>query len=74
MDVPYLDSIHHEQFYLSLNILKPTKFEQLVAIENFNPQEGTFYLSNFNQYIWNDGKIRFALRGLFIGETSIGTV
>lgn len=70
MDVPYLDNIFDVQFYLSLNILKPTKFEQLVTIENFNPQEGTFYLSNFDQYIWNDGKIRFALRGLFIGDTS----
>ena len=57
---------------ISLSILKPTnptKFEELVTIENLNLQEGTFYLANFSQYIWTDGKSRFALRGLIYGNT-----
>ncbi|MFX1280804.1 MAG: hypothetical protein ACFFA3_15620 [Promethearchaeota archaeon] len=59
------------QCYISLMILTPdpTENEELITIENFNPQKGTYYLANFKKYIWDDGKVRFALACLLLGTT-----
>jgi len=57
------------QSYISISIVKPTVIEELITIEDLNLQEGTFYLANFKEYIWDDGKIRFTLSGYISGST-----
>lgn len=69
IDFPYVDSVNIETYIISLYILKPTGANELIIIENSNPQQGSFYLANFSKYIWDDGKVRFMLRGAVAGNS-----
>ena len=54
----------------------PLTINELINIYDLDSQEGRFYLSNFDQYIWPDGKIKFALTGTATGVPifSIGSI
>ncbi|MFX1411305.1 MAG: esterase/lipase family protein, partial [Promethearchaeota archaeon] len=50
----------------------PEDFEVIfyhVSLTDLSTQEGQLYLPNFDQYIWNDGKVRFVLGAAIIGSS-----
>ncbi|GAH62939.1 unnamed protein product, partial [marine sediment metagenome] len=70
--IVHSDLINIKSIYYALYIYTETDIEEIsyqITIDPLtNSQEGTFYLPNFDQYICEDGKLRFVLVAYIGGE------
>ncbi|MBY8992469.1 MAG: hypothetical protein KGD58_17110 [Candidatus Lokiarchaeota archaeon] len=70
IDLTSMIAMDLDSILITLNILGPSTFKQMISIYDMSPQEGRFYIPAFDNYIFEDGKIRFELRGRAYGQVA----